>query len=297
MSPARILAIVLNWRQPAVTLACAAALQTMHPPAVDILLVDNGSSDNSIDMFKQQASTLELLALPQNVGFAAGNNAGLKRALDRGYDYALLINNDAFAAPDMLENLVAESAPDIGLLTPKIYYESEPKRIWYGNGRQHPATLDLRDTGRGQMDGPAFQTSHDVDYVLGTCLLVNLAAVRRVGLLDESYFMYFEDLDWSLRMRQSGFRLRLAADAHLYHRVAVSSGGRQDSPLRRYHLARSSVIFWRRHFRSGNPLAIVGLRVGSGVKMVGRLLLQGELETAVAYLRGLRDGWRMASNG
>lgn len=291
-APPSILAIILNWQQAEITLQCVAALRKMPAPALDILVIDNGSADSSMAVLQKSQLDFRLLALPENLGFASGNNHGLRLALDEGYDYALLLNNDAFAAPDMLSTLLAETGPDIALLSPKIYYESEPACIWFANGRQQKAVLDLRDTGQGEMDGPQWAKSRDVDYLLGTCLLVNLPLIKQVGLLDERFFFYFEDLDWSIRVRQAGYRLRLVAGAHLWHRVAVSTGGEEDSPLRRYHLARSSVIFWRRHARLGSPLLITLFRIGSALKMVSRLMLTGRWAVAGAYLRGLRDGWK-----
>ncbi|NCF67629.1 MAG: glycosyltransferase [Chloroflexi bacterium] len=293
----RTLAIILNWRQPDVTLECVQALQAMHEPHLDILVIDNGSGDNSAILLAERQEGFRLLPLADNLGFAAGNNQGLRMALEEGYDYALLVNNDAFAAPDMLAHLFEETASDIGLLAPKIYYEAEPERIWFANGRSHPLTLDLRDTGQGELDGPQWAFSRDVDYLLGTCLLVNLSLASEVGLLDERYFFYFEDLDWSLRFRQAGYRLRLAAGAHLAHRVGLSTGGEEDSPLRRYYLAYGSVLFWRQHARLGSPLIIFAFRLLSGLKIVARLTLTGRLAVATAYLRGLRHGWQDSNQG
>lgn len=292
MNSPSVLAIILNWRQAALTQQCVAALQAMAYPALTILVIDNGSGDGSAEWLAAHLPPdVQVRALPENLGFAAGCNVGLREALAKQYDLALLVNNDAFAAPEMLVRLLKETAPDIGLLSPKIYYAAEPERIWFGGGRMSRRTLDLHETGRGELDGPRWAQSQDVDYLLGTCLLVNLAAVTAVGLLDEQFFMYFEDLDWSLRMRQTGYRLRLVAGAHLYHQVAVSSGGLETAG-RRYHLARSGVIFWRRHARLGKPGLILLFRLGSGVKMVARLLVGGETAVLRAYLRGLRDGWR-----
>jgi len=291
-TPKRVLAIVLNWQQPDVSLECVQALRAMQGPLPDILVIDNGSNDNSVAALESRKEGFRLLTLPENLGFAAGNNHGLRLALEEGYDYALLINNDAFAASAMLEQLLSEAAPDIALLSPKIYYEGEPKRIWFANGRQHPITLDLCDTGQGELDGPKWMNSQDVDYLLGTCLLASLPIVREIGLLDERYYFYFEDLDWSIRFRQAGYRLRIAAGAHLTHRVAVSTGGEEDSALRRYHLARSSVQFWRRNAHFGWPWAIFLFRLLSALKMVLRLILIGRRDVALAYLQGLGDGWR-----
>ena len=291
MSNPRSCVIIINWRQPAMTVECVQAVRQMTAANVDLLLIDNGSGDGSVEQLRQALPAVPLLALPENVGFAAGANRGLVRALRQGFDYALLLNNDAFPADDMLARLLDETAPDVALLSPKIFYEEVPQRIWFAGGRQHPCLLEMRDTGRGEPDGPRWAASRDVDYLLGTGLLVNLEAAGQVGWLDERFFMYYEDLDWSIRLRQAGYRLRLVADAHLYHRVSSSAGG-VDSPLHRYYLARSSVLFFRRHGSLGCPPAIVFYRLGSAAKMVGRLALSGELETALAYVRGLVDGWR-----
>ena len=289
----RVLAVTLNWRQPGMTLACVDALLAMSAPTtLDILVIDNGSGNGSAETLRRRLPPgVELLALPENLGFGRGNNVGLRRALDGDYNYALLINNDAFAAPDMLAHLLAAAEASIALISPKILYEAQPNTVWFAGARRKPLTLDIADTGRGQPDSPTGSTDRDVDYLLGTCLLVNLAVVAKAGLFDERYFMYFEDLDWSIRLQQAGYRLRLAAGAHLYHRVAISSGG-LESPLRRYHLARSGVLFWRTHWRQGNLAAIILLRVGSAIKMTARLLLSGNVSAAVAYWRGLRDGLR-----
>ena len=293
----RTLAITLNWRQPQVTLECVQALLALQSPNLDILVIDNGSGDDSVEILKQYEPKFELLTLPQNVGFAAGNNHGLRLALDKGYDFALLINNDAFAAPDLLERLLSQTDGDIGLLSPKIYYESDPNRIWFAGGRRQSLTLDLVDTGRGKFEDQQSINSREVDYLLGACLLVNLRAARVVGLLDERYFFYFEDLDWSLRFLEAGYRLRFVEDAHVYHRVAVSTGGEVDSLHRRYHLAFGSVLFWRKYAHLGNPVVIVAFRLISAVKMISRLTLTGRWRVAAAYLRGLRDGWRASGRG
>jgi GT2 family glycosyltransferase len=131
---------------------------------------------------------------------------------------------------------------------------------------------------------------------VGTCLLVNLAATGDVGLLDQRFFMYYEDLDWSIRFRLAGYRLRLVAGARIYHRIGASSGG-ADSPKQRYLLARSSVLFFRRHARQGRPWQIAFFRLGAAAKAVAKFALRGRFDVAGAYLRGLLDGWRLAGLG
>ncbi|MCL4262550.1 MAG: glycosyltransferase family 2 protein [Anaerolineae bacterium] len=292
MNQIRVLVIILNWQQPEITIECVQSVRAMYTSGVDVLVVDNGSGDDSITQLQILPPDVSLLALPENLGFAGGVNCGLRQAMQAGYDYALLLNNDAFPAPDMLDSLLAETANDIALLCPKIFYEMAPTRIWFAGGRQDRRLLEMRDTGRGEPDSPAWSGSRDVDYLVGTGLLVNVTAVAHAGLLDEHFFMYYEDLDWSIRLRQAGYRLRFVGAAHLYHRVSLSSGG-ENSPLHRYYLARSSVIFFSRHARAGCVGAIVLFRLGSAVKIVAQLLLAGKATVARAYLRGLYDGWQM----
>lgn len=294
MTYPRILTILVNWRQPEMTVACVQALRQMSGPPLTILIVDNGSGDHSLGYFQTHLPDVTVVAGAKNVGFAGGVNIGLRRALAEMYEYALIMTNDAFPAVDMLTRLLAETAVDIGLLTPKIMYEAEPERIWFAGGRQDRNLLELRDRGQGEADAPPWQISRDIDYALGTCLLVNLTAVKTVGFCDERFFMYYEDLDWSLRFRQAGYRVRLVADARLYHRIAVSSGG-EASPLRRYHITRSSVVFFRQYAHLGKPGQILLYRLVSSGKTVFGLLVRGQWETAVAHLRGLRDGWRLAA--
>ncbi|RMG89931.1 MAG: hypothetical protein D6706_20475, partial [Chloroflexi bacterium] len=105
---------------------------------------------------------------------------------------------------------------------------------------------------------------------------------------------YYEDLDWSIRLREAGYKLRLVANAHLYHRVSFSSGG-TETPLKLYHQAKSSVIFFRRHAHKGAPYLILLYRTGSTLKRLFRLLSRGKVKSAIAYLRGLKDGWHAAN--
>jgi hypothetical protein len=123
--------------------------------------------------------------------------------------------------------------------------------------------------------------------------LVNVEAADKTGLLDERYFFYYEDLDWSIRFRQDGYRLRVVGDARVNHRVSASTGGKEN-PLNRYYLARSSVIFFTKHAKLGRPLAILVYRFGSAVKTLASLILKGQFDVVRAYLAGLRDGIRVS---
>lgn len=290
MSQPQILAIILNWKQPEITIECIQALQQMTYRHLAILVLDNGSGDDSCEKLKKNSDNIEIIALPKNLGFAGGCNWGMRHAKKLGYDWVLLINNDAFAAPDMLTHLVKEIEDDVALLAPKIFYEEEPSLIWFAGANQHKLILEMRDSGQKKSDNPRWKT-RDVDYLVGTCLLVNLGVVWDVGLLNEGYFMYYEDLDWSILLRKAGYRLRFVSRAHLYHRVSLSTGG-EGSALHRYYLARSSVLFFHRHANEGIPILIFLFRFGSAIKIITVLFLQGRWATIKAFLSGLHSGYQ-----
>jgi len=287
-----ILAVILNWRQAEATIACVRNLQGSIYPHLDILVIDNHSDDNSVSILRQSLPEVLVEETPENLGFAGGCNYGLQFAKEQGYEWILLLNNDTFAAIDMVSHLVEEIEKDIALLSPKVYYTKDPKRIWFAGGQRHVWLLEMYGTGKGKKESSKWSQSKDVDYLVGTCLLVNMQAATQVGFLDERYFMYYEDLDWCLRFQDAKYRLRLVAKAHLFHDVSLSSGG-EGSPHHRYYLARSSILFFRRHAGRGIPFLIVCYRTLSALKAILSFLLHGRWETAVAYLHGLRDGFQL----
>ncbi len=288
-TPISILSVILNWNQPLVTIDCCKYVRECTYPHQDILLIDNGSQDNSISLFQTKLPDIELIELPNNKGFAGGVNIGLQRAIARKYDFALLLNNDAFPAPNMLQNLLAEYSADIGLYAPKIFFDHDRSRIWFAGGVQAANLLEVRDSGMGELDSEKWSYSRDVQYLLGTCLLVSLQAVKQVGFLDEQFFMYYEDLDWSIRMRQAGYRLRFVHNAHLFHRVSFSSGG-MNSPIQRYHLAKSSILFFAKHIQKGKPWRIILFRFGSALLKTTQFILTNRWNTAKFHIKGLIDG-------
>jgi GT2 family glycosyltransferase len=291
-----VLVVILNWRQPALTIECVQTLQRSDYRPLDILVIDNGSEDDSVDQLRAALPEMPLLPLTENMGFARGCNIGLRWADKHHYTKVLLLNNDAFAAPDMVSELMKEMRDDIALLSPKIFYDHQPDKIWFAGGTMHPQLLELRNRGKNKKDQPRWQETRDVDYLLGTALLVNMGAVREVGFFDERYFMYYEDLDWSLRLRQAGLRLRVVPAAHLFHRVSVSTGG-QGSPMQLFYQARSSVLFFYKFARMGSPLLIFFFRLGSMIKRCFFLLWRRDFHGLRAYLRGIYYGWKDKEKG
>ena len=290
-SPPLVYAITLNWNQRDETLGCLQSLSQLNYANLRLLLVDNASTDETPAAVAACSPQIEIIINNKNLGFGAGFNVGMRPALTQGADYILIINNDARLAPDALTHMLALSQPDVGMIAPKIYYASQPQRIWSLGGMRHPLTYEMADDARGQLDDGRSPHVLERDYFVGCIVLFSARMLKEIGLFDERFFLYYEDSDISLRARQAGYRLLLCPQAHGWHKVAVSSGG-SDSPNERYWMARSSIIFFSTHTRGWRWAVVIPYRFASALKTITRLTIGGKRESAVAYLRGLRHGWR-----
>jgi GT2 family glycosyltransferase len=282
--------IVLAWNHCPETVTCLASLTRLNYPNKRILLVDNGSQDGTPQVVAALFPNVEILMNEKNLGFAAGCNVGLRYALEQGADFMFLVNNDTEVSPDALDHLVASMRPDVGMAAPKIYYAYTLQPIiWSVGGKCHPITLEKIGDARGQIDRGQWDQIIERDYLAGCALLISRKLLETVGLFDERFFMYYEDSDLSLRARRKGFTLLLVPSAHVWHKVALSSGG-SNTPNERYWMARSSVWFFYKHVKGLRWLIVVPYRTGSAIKTLLRLLWRKRGDAACAYFRGLWDG-------
>lgn len=289
---AKVCVLTVAWNQVEKTLACLATVfeQTILPD--EVILVDNASTDNTIVQVTSQFPEVTVLAQPENRGFAGGYNVGLRYALENDFDYVLLINNDTLLAVDCLQQLLAKAktTPGAGLITAKIYYAEDRERIWTVGAKAHPRLLDMIDKGNDELDRGQWSEARDIDFAPLCGVLLTRPVLETVGLLDEQYFVYYEDMDYCHRIRKAGFRLRLAPDAVIYHAVSASSGG-QNTPMERYWMAQGSGRYFRKMATWSQLAWIVPFRLGSAVKITLLLTLQGKFRAVGAYWLGLMWGW------
>jgi GT2 family glycosyltransferase len=226
-SPVTVHIILVNWNGKEITLDCLRSLHALTYPHVKILVVDNGSTDGSADAFAERFPDVDVMRLKENLRFAGGNNAGIRHALQQGAELIMLLNNDTLVDPGFLEPMLERflSDPSCGMVGPKIYYADNPTSIWFAGGEISMWTGTMRHTGIREPDHGQFDMARTIDYVSGCCLLTGRAVVEKVGLLDESYFMYGEDADWSMRVRRAGYRIVYEPRAKVWHRLSISTGG------------------------------------------------------------------------
>ena len=244
-TPPQVTIIILNWNGLADTLACLESLMHLdYTGDCEILVVDNGSTDGSPPIIRERFPGVTLIEVGENLGFTGGNNVGLQWALERGSDYALLLNNDTEVAPDFLRLLVkaAETDPQVGIAGPTIYYYEEPQTVWSAGGGidwQRGTTwmvgLDERDTGQFG------ETPREMDFVTGCALLVKRDVLQRVGLLDDRFFTYYEDTEWCVRARRAGFKIVHVPATKMWHKIPLDA--RENSETVYYYMIRNRLLF------------------------------------------------------
>lgn len=292
-SEPRVSIIILNWNSFEVTLDCLVSLRKMDYRNFEVVLVDNGSVDSSADKLAESAPEVRLIRNPVNLGFTGGNNVGIRNALERNPDYLLLLNNDTIVAPDFLTQLVqvAESDPKIGVLNPKIYYFEPSNRLWCAGGAHKPWWSSARMIGCNRIDDGSYGRQMEVSFVTGCALLIRAEIVRQIGLLDEMYFLGWEDVDWTVRVMNAGYKAYYVPQSKIWHRESYDTKKNGGKKLRDYYGVRNSILFARKHMPSwwGWPLYWMSMAKRMAY-LTGGYLLIGDPARIVAIYKGVWSG-------
>ena len=248
MTQPLIYIVLVNYNGYADTIECVGSLYKLAYANWRCVIVDNGSTNDSVEQLKRHVPDVALIRHPTNSGFAAGNNFGLKHALENGADYVLFLNNDTTVATDLLDRLVdtASAQANIGAVGAKIYFFDDPQRVWWAGGKLQLASGVITNLGYGELDSNAATKPFEVDYITGCVVMVKRAVLLKVGNWAEEYFHTAEDVDLSVRIRQAGYRLVVNPVAHVWHKVSQTGGG-DLSPLYLYYLERNRLWLVRKY--------------------------------------------------
>jgi GT2 family glycosyltransferase len=288
---AHVAVVVLCWNGRDDTIECLESLRRMGWPRLTVIAVDNGSTDGTLDAIHARFPEVVTIRSDENVGFAEGNNIGLREALRADVDYALLLNNDTVADERLVEALVAEAErrPDAGALCPLIRYLDPPDLIWYAGARFDPhAVHNGRHTGYGERDVGQYHSVREIGRATGAAMLVPRDVIERVGYLDGRLFLQVEDVEWSLRMRGAGYRILFVPEGIVWHHVSVASGGER-APDTAYYEIRNTLFVSSTHAPMG---VLAGLKRELGILAVHLFharLAPRPLQNARAILAGWRD--------
>lgn len=271
------------------TVQCLESLQKQTYRDFEIILLDDASTNDSVVQL-QKHLTDNTVFLPQeaNIGFAAANNVGMRRALADGCDWVLLLNNDTVAAPDFLETLLRET-PAGAVSCPKMLFLNPPDEIWFAGGELDRATGKVKHLGGHEKDGPAFAEKKQVSFITFCCVLLPRPVIEQVGFLDETLFMYCEDVDYCIRLADAGVPLWFLPDAKIWHKAGGSAGGM----LSVYYITRNTLYLTCKGKSAAHARTKTLLPLVSGAARYGLTKLLGRKKgRSYGAFRGALDFWR-----
>jgi GT2 family glycosyltransferase len=286
--------IVLNWNGTADTMECLSSVVRADYPRCEIIVVDNGSSPSPADRIRTDFPSVTYVATPQNLGYAGGNNIGIRYALEHEHDYAFVLNNDTVVAPDFLTAAVRVAGSDarIAAVGGKVLLYDDPGTVWVTYGRLTFRKGLVHLIGYLQRDDGRFEQRRDVQWVPGVAMLLRGTAIQQIGLFDETFFAYHEDVDWCTRARRGGWRVVYTPDVRVLHKAHRSSGGSGFVTPRQYLAGRNMVLFVRKHARWYQAVQFLLFQVTTLPLQFLWRWLRGERRGVVLKVRGMLDALR-----
>jgi GT2 family glycosyltransferase len=236
--------VIVNWCKPVDTIECIQSLVKNGIPADHILVIDNGSIDDSFNQIKKTCPEIEIHKMNENMGFTGGYNIGIELALKAGASKIFILNNDTIVDKDTVPILLAS---DWDVSVPKIYFYDNPKRIWSAGAhwRRFPPMIIMR--GYQQLDNPRYDKLIPLEYMTACAIMVRREVIEHVGGFDEEFENYQEDYDFAYRVRAAGFNIGYIPNARVWHKESTSLGAL--SLQKWWYLGRNSVLFYRKDKR------------------------------------------------
>ncbi|MBN7814644.1 glycosyltransferase family 2 protein [Algoriphagus pacificus] len=288
--------ILVNWNGFDFTAACLQSLRKVEFPDFQVIVVDNASENSEGKRLLSTFPEILLIENPVNLGFAGGNNSGIRRALEDGYTHIMLLNNDTEVEPDFLGEmmLVFKIQKNLGIVQPLITFLNDKTKIWSAGGTWN-SFLGRAITRGDRNEISAFQAKDvSLDWATGCCLLIKREALLAAGLLNEGYFAYFEDVEWSLRFRKMGYGIGLASKAMVYHEAGASSKKEHAegilSPRVFYFHVRNQFYLIRQNLEGLAFAASVTYHIFRFLAWMGYFCFRGRFKKLQAVVRGIKDG-------
>ena len=255
MKTPSIYAIIVNWNGKTDTLECLSTLGVVreNQPFLSVVVVDNGSTDGSVEEITKKFSWVHCIEAGKNLGFSGGNNRGITYAMKQNAEYVWLLNNDTVVDKNVLSAISSFRNPSVGAVGSKIYFykgceyhKGSYKKsdlgnvLWYAGGIIDWNNVLASHCGVDEVDHGQSDVEAKTDFITGCSFFIRTSVIKQIGLLDESYFMYMEDLDYSLRIQQAGFQTVYNPRSIVFHKNASSSGG-SGSSFHEYYQTRNRI--------------------------------------------------------
>jgi len=267
----RLSVVIVNWNGKNDTVACLRSLRKLNTQGYDmrVYVIDNGSTDDSVTVIRREYDWTTVIETGENLGFSGGTNVGIRRALRDGALYIWLLNNDTIAHRDALSLLTVFSDARVGIAGSKIYFapgkeyhhdrytkSQRGKAIWYAGGLIDWANMYASHRGVDAVDEGQFDVVMETPFITGCSMFVRREVFDAIGLLDERYYLYLEDVDFCLRAARHGFRMLFVPSSVIWHIGAGSSGG-AGNPLHDYYITRNRLLIGSRYAPLRTKLALI----------------------------------------
>ncbi len=294
--PKPVALILLNWNTPVHTANCIASLQQYcDEQHFDIIVVDNGSTDDSLNLLRAQYPRLIYIENGENLGFAEGNNRGLEYAIAHNYTYSLVINTDTQVDEDIVIKLShhLNNHPKAAAVQPAIFWLHDKSKIWNGKGGFNQL-VGLTFTGKNVPNAnDGFEIAQ---WATGCCVLLRNSALLKTGLFNKQFFLYYEDVELSYRIRNFGYEIHYLPSCKMYHEAGVSAkldAPKKEgflSPIIHYYISRNRIWFLRKY---GNAIFYPMYIISSGIYYTALwmyFILRGRNEKARLLFKGVKEG-------
>ena len=282
---AKVYVVIVNWNGKKDTQTCLSSLANIEKHNVDfhVIVVDNGSADDSVPSIRKKFPWVTVLETGKNLGFTGGNNVGITYALEHQADFVWLLNNDTFVDGNVLNILSSFRDPKVGICGSKIYFaaghefhfdrykeKERGKVLWYAGGLVDWDNMYASHRGVDEVDHGQYDTEGATPFVTGCSMMIKRSVFDRIGMLDDRFYLYLEDLDFCLRAKKAGFSLRYVPSSVLWH-VNAGSSSRPGNPLQQYYQTRNRLLLGFRYATLRTKIALLReairfLFVGSGVR-------------------------------
>lgn len=285
----QVVIVILNWNGLADTLECLDSLRRIMYSNHVILVIDNGSKGNDADIVKRKfRDSIFVLKEDKNLGFVGGCNAGIRWALHFGAKYILLLNNDTVVNSNFLTEMISvvQNDEQIAIAGPKIYYYEQSNRIWSMGGKVNFWNGITPLIGMNELDDGRFESVSEVDFVTGDALLIRADSIRRIGLLSEIYFAYYEETEWCLKARKAGLKVVCVPKAKVWHKIYKT----RSSELKLYYLTRNRFLFMKRNASSNQFLVFVLYFFMTDLAFQIKGMIFMRPKSVIAYLKGIGNG-------
>jgi GT2 family glycosyltransferase len=288
----KIAVVVLCYNGVDLTIECLESLERQEFTDFEIIMVDNGSKDETIQIVSKKFPQALWVKNSENLGYALGNNKGFEYALDRGVEAVFLVNNDTRLHPSCVAALIntLQSDSEIGIIGPMVYTWDQNRTISSAGGEVNWKKAYADNIGMGETDCGRY-LSREVDFINGCGLLVSRKALEQTGGLDPKFFMYWEETDWCLRVKKAGFKIFFEAKGLMEHKASIIS--RELGPTTLYYLTRNRFLFFGRH----SPLFLKPIAILHALNGTLRGIRENRKAGKMAHAKAMQWALRHAATG